>query len=211
MICVSVSHRNQLEKAVRSGAGMLELRLDLMGEEPELLFPLIPSTMATVLTCRPGIHSEEERLGLLKKGLELGAAYVDVETESSSSFLQDIKESADRYRAKLIVSYHNFERTPGLEDLESVMIACYEKGGDVAKIATQVHGSDDVLTLLKLYGIPGQKVILGMGPQGRILRVIGPYMGAAFTFASPGEGKETAPGQLSVKEMNDIYKVLDKS
>jgi 3-dehydroquinate dehydratase type I len=211
MICVSVSHSDQLKKAVESGAGMLELRLDLIGEKPDTLFPLIPKAIPTVVTCRPGIHSEEERLSLLKKGLELGAAYVDVETESGSDFIKDLRESADRYKAKLIISYHNFERTPGLEDLESVMIASYEKGADLAKIATQVHGYDDLLTLLALYKIPGQKVILGMGPQGRILRVIAPYLGGVFTFASLEEGKETAPGQLSIQGMSEIFKVIDKS
>jgi len=211
MICVSVSHSEQLKKAVQSGAEMLELRLDLIGEKPDSLFPRIPKELPVVVTCRPGIHSEEERFSLLKKGLELGAAYADVETESSSQYISDLKASAESFGKRLIVSYHNFERTPGLEDLESVMIACYEKGGDVAKIATQVHGYDDLLSLLALYKLPGQKVILGMGPQGRILRVIAPYLGGAFTFASLEVGKETAPGQMSIQEMQNIYKVLDKS
>jgi len=211
MICVSVSQRNQLEKAVGSGAAMLELRLDLIGEKPDSLYPAIPKTIPTVLTCRPGIYSDEERAALLKQGLELGAAYVDVETESPDAFLIDIKQCADLHRAKLIVSYHNFERTPGLEDLESMMIACFERGADIVKIATRINGTEDVLNLIALFGLPGQKVILGMGPQGRILRIMGPYLGGVFTFASLEEGKETAPGQLSIKEMNDIYKVIDKS
>jgi 3-dehydroquinate dehydratase type I len=211
MICVSVSHKNQLEKAVDSGAAMLELRLDLIGEKPDSLYPVIPKAIPTVLTCRPGIYQEEERAVLLKQGLELGASYVDVETESSDAFLSNIKQYADLQGAKLIVSYHNFERTPGLEDLESLMIACFERGADIAKIATRIHGTDDVLNLIALFGLPGQKVILGMGPMGRILRIMGPYLGGVFTFASLEEGKETAPGQLSIKEMNDIYKVIDKS
>jgi len=211
MICVSVSHRDQLEKAIASGAAMLELRLDLIGENPDRLFPAIPKSIQTVVTCRPGIHKEEERAALLKHGLELGAAFVDVETESSDVFLNNIKQCAELNHAKVIVSYHNFERTPGLEDLESVMIGCFERGGDLAKIATRVHGTADILNLIALFGLPGQKVILGMGPLGRILRIVGPYLGGAFTFASLEEGKETAPGQLSIKEMNDIYKVIDKS
>jgi 3-dehydroquinate dehydratase type I len=201
----------QLEKAVASGAAMLELRLDLIGEKPENLFPSIPKSISTVVTCRPGILEEEERASWLKKGLEMGAAYADVEMESSEAYLSDIKHCADQHRAKLIVSYHNFERTPGLEDLESVMMACYEKGGDLAKVATQVHGRDDMLNLIALHGLPGQKVILGMGPMGRILRILGPYLGGAFTFASLEEGKETAPGQLSIQELMDMYKVIDKS
>lgn len=211
MICVSISQKDQLDQAVASGADLLELRLDLIGEKADSLMPAIPESIPVVLTCRPGIHEEEERAALLKQGLELGAAYVDVETESSDAFLKNIKLSAEKHGAKVIVSYHNFERTPGQEDLESVMIGCFERGGDIAKIATRVHGTDDLLNLLALYRLPGQKVILGMGEQGRILRIMGPYLGAAFTFASLEEGEETAPGQLSMKQMNAIYKVIDKS
>jgi 3-dehydroquinate dehydratase-1 len=211
MICVSVSHISQLEKAVASGAALLELRLDLIGEKPAKLFPDIPKTIKTIATCRPGKVKDEERAALLKHSLELGAAYVDLETESPDGFLSDIRQTADNYRAGVIVSYHNFERTPGREDLESVMIGCYEKGGDIAKIATRVNGSDDLLNLIALYGLPGQKVIIGMGEQGRILRIVSPYLGASFTYASLEEGEETAPGQLSMKQMNDIYKVIDKS
>jgi 3-dehydroquinate dehydratase type I len=211
MICVSVSHKDQLERAVKSGAGMLELRLDLIGEKPGALFAAIPDSLPVVVTCRPGTFPDKERAALLKEALELGAAFVDVETESGEHYLSDIRQKAESRQARLIVSYHNFERTPGLEDLESVMIACYEKGAAIAKMATRISGRDDILNLLALYNLPGEKVILGMGPLGRILRVMGPYLGGAFTFASLEEGKETAPGQLSIKEMNEIYKVIDQS
>ena len=95
--------------------------------------------------------------------------------------------------------------------MESLMIACYEKGGTIAKIATQVNGPEDIRNLLSLYHLPGRKVILGMGPQGRITRVMGPYLGAEFTFASTGQGGETAPGQLTVKQLSELYKVIDGS
>jgi len=47
--------------------------------------------------------------------------------------------------------------------------------------------------------------------MGRITRVMGPYLGAAFTFASLEEGGDTAPGQLTVEQLNEIYKVIDES
>jgi len=81
----------------------------------------------------------------------------------------------------------------------------------VAKIATQVGNRQDLLNLLSLYGLPGRKVVLGMGARGRIARVMGPYLGAEFTFASPGSGNETAPGQLSAAQLNAIYKVINAS
>lgn len=211
MICVSVSSKAGLKEAIEAGAGMLELRLDLIGEAPTELFPLIPGGIRTVVTCRPGAYSDGERLKLLQLGMKMGAAFVDVEIESSAADLQRIRSSAREHGTEMIISFHDFERTGDREDLESIMIACYEKGGDIAKIATRVNAPADIRNLLGLYNLPGRKVILGMGQLGRITRLVGPYLGAEFTFASMGQHAETAPGQLSLKELNDIFKVIDES
>ena len=211
MICVSVSHRSGLDRAIHSGAGMIELRLDLIKEPPSKLFPLIPNNVETIVTCRPGVYDDDERIALLKAGMKLGASYVDIEIETPGRQMELLTSAAREAGTRIIISYHNFKRTADREDLESLMIACYEKGAEIAKIATRVNAPEDIRNLLSLFEFPGKKVILGMGPMGRITRVIGPYLGAAFTFASLEEGDETAPGQLSVKQLNEIYKVIDES
>jgi 3-dehydroquinate dehydratase I len=211
MICVSVAHKTGLTEAFDSGAGLIELRLDLIKETPSALFPLVPKGIETIVTCRPGVYKNSKRLELLEAGMKLGADYVDIEIETPVAEMEELKLAAAQAGSSLILSYHNFERTPDREVMESLMIACYEKGGAIAKIATQVNGPDDIRDLLSLYALPGRKVILGMGALGRITRVMGPYLGAEFTFASTGKGGETAPGQLTVKQLNDIYKVIDES
>ena len=210
MICVSVAHMSGLAEAIESGAELLELRLDLIKEAPSQLFPLLPKGVEIIVTCRPAGLSELERLELLKEGMKLGAHYVDIEIETAAGDLEVLLTAARNSGSKVIISYHNFLRTADREDLESIMLACYEKGGEIAKIATMVNASEDIRNLLSLYDLPGKKVILGMGLQGRITRVLGPYLGAEFTFASACEGNETAPGQLSVKQLNEIIKVLDE-
>jgi len=200
-----------LKEAVESGADLLELRLDLIGEDPSRLYPLIPGSIKSIVTCRPGVYSESERLRLLLTGMKLGADYVDIEIETAAGDLEKLLATASETGSRVIISYHDFERTADREELESLMIACYEKGGEIAKIATQVNAPDDIRNLLGLYDLPGKKVILGMGIQGRITRVMAPYLGAEFTFASTGRSGETAPGQLSLKELKDIYKVIDES
>ena len=211
MICVSVANRKGLQEAIQSGAGMIELRLDLLKVPPSELLPLIPGNLETIITCRPGVYSEEERTDLLKAGMKLGASYVDLEIETPAGQMEAMIRAARQAGTRVIVSYHNFKRTADREDLESMMIACYERGGEIAKIATQVNAPEDVRTLLSLYDLPGKKVILGMGQKGRITRVMGPYLGAAFTFASTGAGGETAPGQLTVQQLIEIYNVINKS
>lgn len=211
MICVSVAHMSGLKEALESGANLLELRLDLIGERPSALFPLIPPTMDTIITCRPGGFGDKERVKLLQEGMRLGASYVDIELETAAGDLDLLLNTARQENSKVIISYHNFKKTVDREELESVMIACYEKGGEIAKIATQVNAPEDIRNLISLYDLPGKKVILGMGSKGRITRVMGPYLGAEFTFASTGKGGKTAPGQLSVKQLSKLFKVIDKA
>jgi 3-dehydroquinate dehydratase-1 len=81
----------------------------------------------------------------------------------------------------------------------------------VAKVSTKVQSTEDVINLFSLYSQPGRKVILGMGPQGRITRVAAPFLGSEFTFASPFEGVETAPGQMSAGQLKAIYNLLNGS
>jgi 3-dehydroquinate dehydratase type I len=187
------------------------LRLDLIRRDPLEIFDRLPEAVQTLVTCRPEAYSETERLHLLKTCMELGATYVDVELESTDAYLDSLTAHARQYPTKLIISYHNFELTPGPEELEVLLRRCYERGGDLAKIAVQVHGLEDVRRLLDLFRFPGEKVILGMGKLGRITRVMGPYLGGAFTFAAPGEAEQTAPGQLTYDQLVAIYNVIDAS
>ena len=210
MICVSISCLDQLQPALDAGAEMLEFRLDMLGTKPEVLFDRLPAGIRTVATYRPGSVSEEERGRELLSAIRLGASLVDLELESSSSLVNLVMEEAAGKGCEVIISHHDFTGTPDHRSLGDILDQCYRRGGVIAKIATMVMGRQDLMNLLSLYGLPGRKVVLGMGELGRITRVIGPYLGAEFTFASAGEGRETAPGQLSFEQLKEIYQVINK-
>ena len=211
MICVSISGIDQLPELIESGVTLMELRLDLIREDPDHIYKQIPDHVQTIATCRPEGYSESERIELLKTCMDLGANFIDVEIESTDDYLRTLTAHAHQCGAKTIISYHNFEATPDVKELEYLLQKCYERGGDVAKIAVQVNTLKDVHQLLGIYKLPGKKVILGMGKLGRITRLMGPYLGAEFTFGAPGTGIETAPGQFSYNQLTDIYKVIDES
>ncbi len=149
-----------------------------------------------------------ERLDLFSFALEHGASYADVEMENDEAFLDKIKDLTLKYNHDLIISYHNYENTPSAGELESILESCYRKGATVAKIATMVSEDKDIANLLGLYRKKGRKVILGMGDKGLITRVASVPLGAEFTFASSSAGEATAPGQLTVKELTEIYNIL---
>lgn len=211
MICVSISSLGEIRKLTGMALELIELRLDLMDADPGEIYPVIPSGLKTIATCRPGRQKDAKRSDLLKAAIDLGANMVDIELEAEGSYLEELHGHAKEKGAEVIVSYHQFDATPDREFLAAQYQRCLERGGDIAKVATQIQDRQDLLNLLSLYQLPGRKVILGMGPLGRVSRVIAPYLGSEFTFASPGSGLETAPGQLDFRQLTEIYKVIDQS
>jgi 3-dehydroquinate dehydratase-1 len=141
--------------------------------------------------------------------MDLGASYIDMEVESSEGTMHPLITHARRTGTGVIVSFHDFKQTPGRNELGRILESCMDRGGDIAKIATQVTSRKDIGNLLSLYDFPGRKVVIGMGLLGRITRIMAPYLGAEFTFASMDEGNETAPGQLSFQQLKKIYNVID--
>jgi len=47
-----------------------------------------------------------------------------------------------------------------------------------------------------------------MGEAGVISRILSPLFGGEFTYASTKTGSESAPGQLTIAELREIYRVL---
>src|ERR1700690_4476163 len=46
-----------------------------------------------------------------------------------------------------------------------------------------------------------------MGEEGVISSVLGVGAGSVFTFAAAGIGQETAPGQITAKEVRNVYRI----
>lgn len=210
MICVSIGEMDfQQALRIAESSEMIEIRGDLLDwfiEEYEKIFKI---AKRSVFTFRPGENfSDGERLAMYRLAVENGADFLDVEIEASSGFINEIKEAVVNSKTELILSYHNFNNTPSLAELKIIMEQCRSAGADVIKIATMVNDYINAVDLLSLYREAGRKVIIGMGENGKIVRIASILLGAEFTFASPDRGQHTAPGQLSLGEMEHIYNIL---
>jgi 3-dehydroquinate dehydratase/shikimate dehydrogenase len=64
-----------------------------------------------------------------------------------------------------------------------------------------------VLKLIEDHSLASHVVGIAMGEEGLVSRVLGPRAGAAFTFASPDDGAETAPGQVTARTMVELYRL----
>jgi 3-dehydroquinate dehydratase type I len=209
MICVSLGNISFEEASkIAAGEDMVELRADLLAYSKEQFEELLKISKKSIFTCRPGVYSENKRKELFALAIQNSATFIDLEIESGSEFLAEIKGLLETSTTELILSYHNFENTPSFSELNKILISCYYSGADLAKIATTIQQEQDLLSIFSLYAEPGRKVLIGMGEKGVISRIAATFLGAEFSFAAPGNLEITAPGQLSVGEMKEILNIL---
>jgi 3-dehydroquinate dehydratase / shikimate dehydrogenase len=78
------------------------------------------------------------------------------------------------------------------------------------KVVSTAHTLADNLAVLRLIEDRSRSahvVGIAMGEEGLVSRVLAPRAGAAFTFASPENGAETAPGQVTARTLRDLYRL----
>ena len=187
---------------------LVEIRLDLLRLDPEKIDLLAMQCRQWIATCRPGNLSERERTVLLSAAIRSGATYVDIEYEAEPSYRQLLVDLAAQYRCKVIISYHNFDATPDMDTLNRIIRHSTIMGADCVKIAVTANSSVDCARVMSLYSEHDHIVAFAMGETGKITRIAAPFLGAGFTFASADETHLTAPGQLTVSQMEKIYHIL---
>ena len=189
------------------GADTVELRLDYVVRAVNLKRLLGERPCPVIVTCRreqdggKWEKSEDERIMLLRSAIVEGVDYVDLE--------EDIAGKVPRFgKTKRIISYHNFHETPSeLREIHDRMKAL---DPDVIKMATMAHNPRDNIRMLELIGeseIP--TVAFCMGDMGTPSRILAARFGAPFTYATFHQDRTLAPGQLSFKQMRDVYHYND--
>lgn len=224
MICVPVMAESNRE-AVRmmkrgfSSADMVELRLDRISRPslPVLIKARDGSLLVTNRCKEEGGFfegSEKDRVDLLVQAVDLGADYLDVEASTGKRWIGRLKAEIEGKGAvtRMIISHHDFRRTPSWDLLMKRLDACRAYGAHAVKIVTYARSVEDNLRLLRL--IPrslaqGQPIIaFCMGARGRISRLLAPALGSFITYATLRKGGESAPGQFTVAEMRQMGRLL---
>jgi len=134
---------------------------------------------------------------------------VDVEFKTKN--LENIVPLVKK-RVKCILSYHNLEKTPPLDEMKRIVQRQLKAGADICKLVTTAQEFEDNLAVLQLISeFPENKMIaFAMGQVGQISRILGPLVGGDFTYASIEKGKESAPGQIAVRDLIKTYELINE-
>ena len=208
MICISLTSTSlgQLRKDIAQAARVadaIEIRLDYLPVNADLSAAFAARPKPMIVTCRRvqdgGKYDGDERVRMhaLRNAAECGADFIDVELDSAAE-LRDVP-------AKRIVSYHNFEETPG--NLAEIHRTCAETQPDLVKLAVMANSQTDNLRVFDLLASTDHATAaFCMGEVGLISRIIGRKFGSKLTYAALASGLEAAPGQLPAVELRDMYR-----
>jgi 3-dehydroquinate dehydratase/shikimate dehydrogenase len=188
---------------VEQGAQLVELRLDYIDREINLKRLLGERPSPVIVTCRRPADggkwqgSEQDRITLLRMAIAEQVEYVDLE--------EDIASQIPRFGAtKRIISVHDFEKTP--EDLPAIHARLKRLDADIVKLSTMAHTPHDNVRMLQLIASSDVPTVgMCMGEIGTPSRILAAKFGAPFTYATFHHERALAPGQLSFKEMTEVY------
>lgn len=211
-ICVSVCAEtadkfiNKIRQAAEF-ADMIELRFDCLDENE---IDVVVTHIAELAANKPLLATfrSQDQGGNRQITLEQRKEFwIDLPTTFRAADLEedivDVQPAAE-YR---IVSFHDFDGVPN--DLADIYqrLASHDA---VVKIAVQANDITDTIPLWKLLEqarSEGRELIpIAMGEAGKWTRILGLAHGSPLTYASLESGSETAPGQISAKDLAEIYR-----
>lgn len=213
-ICVSILPKSREEalqlnaKAEAAHADFIEVRLDHL-ENPSGLAELAAHGKTPKIATDKAPRKENEHHQMLLSAAKNGFEYVDVEL--STPQLEDLITELKMLGAKPIVSFHKFDGSLSISELNSVLEGEISSGAEVCKIVTTAKKMEDNLTTLNFTSAASGKtkvVCFCMGELGKVSRLLSPLFGGFFTFASLERGNETALGQMTIQEMKASYELL---
>lgn len=136
------------------------------------------------------------------------ADMIDIELFTGDTAVKDMVSKIHDAGAFVVMSNHDFNKTPPKKELIERLRRMQALGTDLAKIAVMPNSAEDVLTLLSatndMNTIYSNKPIItmSMGKLGLISRLSGSIFGSAMTFGFAG--RASAPGQIDARRLEQI-------
>ena len=189
---------------IDKGADILEFRIDALKNHDigeirdtikEIDFPMIATNR---ISSEGGSFKgfEEQRVNILYQCSDI-VDFVDIELQTKDEYIELIQNT----NAKSIISYHDFEKTPDLNEIMYIVDKEHELG-DIAKVAFMPQDLEDTLTILAVLSHCEDTIAISMGDLGSYTRVMASKFNSPITFAAGTD--VTAPGQIDIETMKAL-------
>jgi len=213
--CVSIAETTpkkllQTLRIALKKSDYVEIRFDFLKAEqiPQVLEAVKKDLKKIVCTLRPKTEGgkfagkEKERLSILKLIAEYNPFLLDIEfntMKQNKNLVKYLKTT----KTKLLISEHNFKKTPSLTELKKKLNQMSKVSSNV-KIVTTAKSTEDSTRVLQLYSKKENINLIAftMGNPGRVSRILSLYLGSPYIYVSLG--KPVAPGQFSLDEVKRI-------
>lgn len=136
---------------------------------------------------------------------------LDIEMFRDAGSVAKLTKLAHDKKVLVIMSNHDFAKTPEQQDIENRLLKQDQMGADILKIAVMPKSKHDVFTLMNATLAVSQKsqkplLTMSMGQLGTISRVATANMGGSLSFGMIGEA--SAPGQIDVTQLKQLLKTV---
>ena len=126
---------------------------------------------------------------------------------------EELAALSDRdLKLQVVASYHNYQTTPGDQELRKIVTGMDRWTPAIYKLSTMCGSEADAVRLLSLLlelRQAGKRyIVLGMGKAGTVTRIFGTLWGNELVFAPEKLAEQSAPGQLTRAQMDKIMTVL---
>jgi len=211
----SLSEAREQVKKAGSKADLLEFRIDQFAfKQVDAIRHLMEAASVPVmLTLRKRSHGgefsgdEQQRLEIIRQLAVLNPSFLDIEYDVDSDFFEEMQTMAPG--VEIICSYHDLLQMP--EDLESLFELMLHKRASIYKLSVMAQSTIDSLRLLRFLQDKTKKghriIACCMGEYGTITRILGGLYGSEVCYATLHESLSTAPGQLTIEEMTQRYRI----
>lgn len=143
------------------------------------------------------------------------ADMIDVELFTGDEIVKEIVDFAHSKNVKVVMSNHDFFKTPTQEEIVSRLCKMQEMNADLPKIAVMPQNKADVLTLLSATNEMVTKhadrpiITMSMAGMGVVSRLAGEAFGSALTFGAAKAA--SAPGQVPVEKLAQVLDIIHES
>ena len=226
-VCVARAH--ELSDAVELASAMadvIELRLDCLAQHElsnaithlrEIIASGRRQIIVTLRAAEEGGHrpiSLADRLLFRLQTSNTGADFWDIEQDLALLLQQRETEGSDVSMdacdwQRTICSYHDFVGVPS--NLEAIYESMIVTNARIIKVAINADDATDCIPIFRLLERARRDrrelIAIAMGQAGIMTRILGPSRGSFLTYGSLDSVSATAPGQLTARDLRDVYRI----